>query len=116
MKKIIGVLFVCFGIILIAFVVYKGLGFNKNNPTFSQYTLMNASWDRYKSKFINPDGRVLDFSQNEITTSEGQSYAMLRAVWIDDKQTFDHVWQWTKDNLKREDNNLFGWKWGERKD
>jgi endoglucanase len=116
MKKVLGIVFLFIGIFLVGYVLYKGMGLNEKNPTFSEYTLINASWEMYKNKFINPDGRVLDFSQNKITTSEGQSYALLRAVWVDDKETFDHVWQWTKDNLQREDNSLFGWKWGERKD
>lgn len=77
---------------------------------------MVSSWERYKPQFILPEGRVADHTQNGITTSEGQSYAMLRAVWVDDKATFDTVWKWTKDNLKRPNDNLFGWRWGERKD
>lgn len=116
MKKILGLLFIFIGIALVGFVLFKGMGLDEKNPTFSKYTLMTASWETYKNKFINSDGRVIDFSQNDITTSEGQSYALLRAVWVDDKQIFDQVWLWTKDNLKREDNNLFGWKWGKRND
>jgi endoglucanase len=37
---------------------------------------------------------------------------MLRAVWSDDKKTFDTVWKFTKTNLKRKQDNLFGWRWG----
>jgi endoglucanase len=37
---------------------------------------------------------------------------MLQAVWIDDKNTFDKVWKWTKENLKRPNDHLFGWRWG----
>jgi len=36
---------------------------------------------------------------------------MLRAVWMDDQKTFDESFQWTKDNLQRDD-FLFSWKFG----
>ena len=32
--------------------------------------------------------------------SESASYAMLRAIWMKDKKSFDKVWRWTKDNLQ----------------
>ncbi len=32
--------------------------------------------------------------------SESASYAMLRAIWMKDKKTFDKIWRWTKDNLQ----------------
>ena len=58
-------------------------------------------------------GRTLDPSQGGITTSEGQSYTMMRAVWSDDRATFDSSWQWTKDNLQRPD-RLLSWRFGPR--
>lgn len=74
------------------------------------------SWDYYKNTFITLDGRVKDFQKKSITTSEGQSYAMLRAVMIDDRETFDNVYKWTNNNLKRKNDNLYSWEWGPRKD
>jgi endoglucanase len=41
---------------------------------------------------------------------------MLQAVWMDDKNTFDQVWLWTKNTLKRKDDSLFGWRWGKNAD
>ncbi len=83
--------------------------------TFSSYTLLTASWQDYKDRFITDDGRVVDHLE-EVTTSEGQSYALLRAVFIDDKQTFDRVWDWSRVNLKRPNDELFAWRWGQRSD
>jgi endoglucanase len=38
---------------------------------------------------------------------------LLRAVWMDDRETFDKVWNWTRTNLSRSGkDNLFSWKWG----
>lgn len=51
-----------------------------------------------------------------MTTSEGQSYALLRSVWSDDRSTFDRVWQWTQNNLHRSEDRLFAWRWGKRQD
>lgn len=79
--------------------------------------MLSTSWRAYADKFITANGRVVDLSSPEgITTSEGQSYAMLRAVWLDDKQTFESVWSWTTKNLKRPNDHLFSWKWGKRAD
>lgn len=73
---------------------------------------LNESWKTYKMYFIQDDGRVIDYYAQHITTSEGQSYALLRAVWHGDKQTFDKVLAWTNNNLKTRGDNLFAWKWG----
>src|SRR5262249_30393857 len=49
-----------------------------------------------------------------ITTSEGQGYALLRAVWADDSATFQKVWSWTKQTLQVRSDKLFAWKWKEQ--
>jgi endoglucanase len=72
-------------------------------------------WNDYKANNIEPSShRTLDKSQNNITTSEGESYTMLRAVWMDDKTTFDQSWQFTQDNLQRKSDHLLSWKFGQQ--
>lgn len=92
---------------------------NANTKVFlSTYPnlVIDTTWEAHKKK-IQKDGRTLDRSRNLITTSEGQSYSMLRAVWMNDKQIFDTVWKWTKNNLqKREGDSLLAWKWGQNKE
>lgn len=74
-----------------------------------------ASWRAYVEKFIQADGRVIDFAvASGITTSEGQTYAMLRALWADDRAVFDRLLRWTDDNLARDGSPLPAWKWGAR--
>ncbi|MBA3724103.1 MAG: glycosyl hydrolase [Candidatus Levybacteria bacterium] len=115
MKRLgFALLIIC--IAILAFTFYRISPLYNQTQQFSGYTLLSSSWEKYKEKFINADGRVLDFSQESITTSEGQSYAMLRAVWSDDKETFDKVWKWTKENMKRPDDALFTWRWGKLDD
>lgn len=79
---------------------------------YSRNAMLSELWNSYKSSYIEQNtSRTLDKQQANITTSEGQSYTMMRAVWMDDKATFDQSWQWTKDNLQRDD-KLMSWKFG----
>lgn len=73
------------------------------------------SWKYYKKTFISNDGRIIDFQRGSVTTSEGQAYAMRRAVMMDDKKTFDKVYDWTKNNLQHKHDKLFAWLWGPTK-
>ncbi len=73
--------------------------------------LLSATWHGYRQQFIQPDGRVIDPKRGGATTSEGQSYAMLRAAWSDDRDTFARAWRWTRDNLHTGD-GLFAYLWG----
>ncbi|MBC7581812.1 hypothetical protein H7097_03010 [Aeromicrobium sp.] len=83
---------------------------------FSDNALLTETYKDYKSNLIEPgSGRTLDKSQDNLTTSEGESYTMLRAVWMDDKATFDASWKFTRENLQRPD-KLFSWKYGKLSD
>ncbi len=69
------------------------------------------AWTRYKRGYIHPDGYVHDpVRDGGEVTSEGQSYALLRAVWSGDQATFARVWRWTDENLRRAD-GLLSWRW-----
>lgn len=72
----------------------------------AQLNQLHELWSYYKYSHIE-DGRVIIPDKNNITTSEGQSYAMLRAVWANDHETFHTVWQWTKTHLRRDEDLLF---------
>lgn len=78
--------------------------------------ILDQSWRAYKDRFMQFDGRVFDPDAGSITTSEGQSYALLRAAWQDDKAAFATIWKWTADNLGYRANGCFAWKWGQRCD
>ena len=84
---------------------------------FSPDTMLTSLWERYKLEYIeSTSGRTLDKQRDNITTSEGESYTMLRAVWQDDRATFDRSWEFTRNNLGRKDDHLFSWKFGARAD
>ena len=112
MRKPLGTILIIVGIMIVLFVAYANSKLSRQTRIFSSYSLLSSSWDAYKAQFIQPDGRSIDPSQQNITTSEAQGYALLRAVWIDDKPTFDKVYQFTINNMKRPQDNLFGWRFG----
>lgn len=68
-----------------------------------------TAWAAYKETFLKPEGYVWDQARGEVT-SEGQSYALLRAVWMRDRETFDRVFAWTETHLTRPD-GLYSWQW-----
>ncbi|MBF2067059.1 MAG: glycosyl hydrolase [Calothrix sp. C42_A2020_038] len=83
--------------------------------------LLAQSWDGYRRRFIQSDGRVIDYEASDRSTSEGQAYAMLRAVIIDDADTFALTLKWGENNLQRQikgkqSDSLWAWKWGKRAD
>jgi endo-1,4-beta-D-glucanase Y len=69
--------------------------------------LLERLWQHYKKRYVDDAGFVLDRQQQRIT-SEGQSYALLRAAWMRDRATFDRVLAWTEAHLKRQD-GLYSW-------
>ena len=87
-----------------------------------QNTLLRESWQTYRDRFIQADGRVIDRADRDRTVSEGQAYAMLQAVAINDPATFEGTYTWAKNNLARHDDqgklrdHLWAWHWGQRPD
>ncbi len=82
----------------------------------SDKTVLADLWRAYTETYIESGtNRTMDLQDGGVTTSQGQSYTMLRAVWMDDQQTFAESWQWTKDNLQRDD-WLLARRFGERPD
>ncbi|WP_396667578.1 class F sortase [Microbacterium sp. R86528] len=56
------------------------------------------------------DGRVVRFDQGGDTVSEGQAYGLLLAVVARDENSFDQIWDWTTENIQRND-GLLAWRW-----
>ena len=52
----------------------------------------------------------MDTGNGNVSHSEGQGYGMLLAVAMDDKQTFEKIWQWTRSNLQVRRDQLFMWR------
>jgi len=81
--------------------------------------VLQASWTSYRQQFISPEGRVVLQERGGGTISEAQAYALLRALWADDQETFVRVYRWTKTHLSREathGDHLLAWQWGKKTD
>ncbi|HBL12446.1 MAG TPA: glycosyl hydrolase, partial [Cyanobacteria bacterium UBA11162] len=87
-------------------------------PSTANQDILEQSWVIYRQQFIQEDGRVIDYQASDRSTSEGQAYAMLRAVIINDPTTFDLTLQWAEENLHRlsatgePTDQLWVWLWG----
>lgn len=106
--------FLVVAIVLVLLLALFALIKTANVPlTFSPTQVLGALYRAYTLDDLEASsGRTLDASRGNITTSEGESYTMLRAVWEGDKSTFDTSWQWTKDNLQHSQDHLFSWLFG----
>lgn len=73
----------------------------------------------FAGRFVSADGRVIDPSTpQQVTTSEGQSYALFFALVAGDRARFEQILQWTRDNLAQGDLTLHlpAWQWGRAAD
>jgi endoglucanase len=75
-------------------------------------------WETYAQKFMDNQGRVIDHTGNDRTTTEGEAYAMFFALVAGDRVRFDKLVQWTEDNLAQGDltARLPAWSWGKADD
>ena len=71
---------------------------------------LQALWDAFVRTYVLDSGAVVDPMRQGRVSSEAQSYALVRAVWMRDRKTFDRVLDWTKRHLRRED-GLHAWSW-----
>ena len=71
-------------------------------------------WSAYQARFIDGQGRVIDHTAGDRTTSEGQAYALFFALADNDRPTFDRLTAWTQANLAQSDlkAHLPSWLWG----
>jgi endo-1,4-beta-D-glucanase Y len=110
-RAIAGALVVILAVVAVTEEIYRS-----PTPPSSEFPgdLLSVTWETYKKDFITREGRVRDRPPAgwDETTSEGQAYALLRAVWIDDRPTFDLVWTWTREHLRTRGDTLLAWLWG----
>jgi endo-1,4-beta-D-glucanase Y len=75
-------------------------------------------WQRYAETFLAADGRVIDRTAGDRSTSEGQAYALFFSLVANDRALFQRVLHWTEQNLAEGDlrTTLPAWHWGKRRD
>ena len=77
----------------------------------AQDASLAGEWLKYRDRFVGDDGRVRDTGNKDVSHTEGQGWAMLFAESFDDRASFDRIWDWTRDTLRRPDSALFSWRW-----
>lgn len=80
-------------------------------PTMSRSSAL-AAGARFLEDYVDSEGRVVRRDQGGDTVSEGQAYAMLVAVALEDRERFDAIWSWTRTHLQRDD-GLLAWRWAD---
>lgn len=78
-----------------------------------------TDWQAFQRDLIRPEGRVVDVSdKRDITTSEGQSYALFFALLDNDPVLFRRLLRWTERHLAHGDltARLPAWLWGRTPD
>ena len=93
-------------VLIIVFVQMAGCGPHED---------MDRDWDRFRMRFIRPEGRLVDPQQDNLTHSEGQGVAMLLAEHFDDPETFASLWKWTRAHLQTRPDHLLSWSWSRSK-
>jgi endo-1,4-beta-D-glucanase Y len=78
--------------------------------------LLRDSWRYYKTKFMADNATHVISNNYGGTISEGQSYALLKALWMDEFDTFAGIWRWTKTHMARSGDRLLGWRWDKARD
>jgi len=81
--------------------------------------VLRRSWQSYTRHYLSPEGRVVVPERGGDTISEAQAYALLRAVWAGDADTFGRVYAWTYAHLSRRQSHgdhLLAWRWGKGED
>jgi endo-1,4-beta-D-glucanase Y len=75
-------------------------------------------WADFAGRFVQADGRVIDLTFDQKSTSEGQSYALFFALVGNERDRFDAILKWTSDNLAAGQlgGRLPAWLWGRRDD
>ena len=78
-----------------------------------------SDWVSFAARHVQADGRVVDFdTQQQQSTSEGQSYGLFFALVHNDRTLFDLMLNWTEINLCAGSlaTRLPAWQWGKKED
>lgn len=81
-------------------------------PTACDAMDVSVGWEKYKALLVVDGGngslRVRRPENSDDTVSEGMSYGMLFAVYMNDRDTFDKLWAYTQS--KFDDKGLMHWQ------
>lgn len=72
---------------------------------------LDSVWTRYRDRFVDSSGRVIDTGNGNISHSEGQSYGLILALHAGDREAFERIADWTRRTLLRSDVALHSWRY-----
>ncbi|MDZ3994392.1 cellulose synthase complex periplasmic endoglucanase BcsZ [Pseudomonas sp. Teo4] len=101
---------------LLTFLLLAGLSAQAAQPACDAPWAM---WKAFAERWVQADGRVLESSlKPNHSTSEGQAYALFFALVGNDRERFEHIWRWSRENLagNQPGKMLPGWLWGQGSD
>ena len=67
----------------------------------------DSGWSAYKSRFLMPDGRIIDTAKKNVSHTERQGLSMLLAGCNDDQATFDKHWRWANTTIYPKDISVY---------
>jgi endo-1,4-beta-D-glucanase Y len=72
-------------------------------------------WEKYSARYLDDQGRVIDHTSSDRSTTEGEAYAMFFALVTNDRPRFEKLLNWTESNLAQGDLTLHlpAWSWGQ---
>jgi endo-1,4-beta-D-glucanase Y len=76
-----------------------------------QGSLPPPLWEGYKTRFVEPSGRIIDNGNGGISHSEGQGYGLLLAFLANSPSDFEQIWSFTRTELMIRNDGLAAWKW-----
>lgn len=97
---------------VLAALFYDG-GAQEKRAQFISAQLARRAARSFLSHYLAGNGRVVRHDQGGDTVSEGQAYAMLLAVALNDRHQFAKAWSWDRQHLQLPD-GLFAWHWANR--
>lgn len=68
------------------------------------------AWGTFKERFV-VTGRVVDTGNDGVSHSEGQGIALLAAAHSADRASFEQIYGWTRENLRRPYDSLHSWRY-----
>lgn len=68
-------------------------------------------WRSFRARFVTDEGRVIDNTNGNVSHSEGQGWGLLFAASFNDKRTFDSIYRWTMESLRRPHDRLHAWRY-----
>lgn len=75
------------------------------------FSLLRAAWELWKSRHLEPSGRVVDGPQADASHSEGQGYGLTLASLVGDENAVLRIVSWTDANLAVRPDPLLAWRW-----